>query len=268
MAEESVLATPELKTANHAHLKAGAPIVVSHDAVTGRCVVMCNTMPEITDTTFVCAQCGFKTTCIGTIGYHSQAGRCYYAHKQAVINKYNKSKNPDATSPVVPPFYTQVVTERLPTFPVTIKNFKTTPVGETKLFDEAFPDGKPVFEWYKNSVEGKKLDNPEPLFTLFEKYYFLFPAVGSGRNLKTNLAKTKSALAESKSAHEETKAELAALKAAQMKPSAVVEKPAKPAVKVPVVKAKKSKKAKNNPPKKVAVQKRTSTRARTPTKKM
>ena len=243
MAKESVPATPKLDTDNHAQLKAGAPIVVSHDEETGCNVVMCNTMP-VTDTTFVCAQCGSTFACIGLMGYHSSSGRCYFAHKQAVMNKYNKSKNPDATSPVVPPFYTQVVTERLPTFPVTIKNFKTTPVGETKLFDEAFPDGKPVFEWYKNSVEGKKLDNPEPLFTLFEKYYFLFPAVGSGRNLKTNLAQTKSALAESKSAHEETKAELAALKAAQTKPSADVEKPA---VKKVTTKAKESKKRNSDP---------------------
>ena len=51
MAEESVLATPEIDTDNHAQLKAGAPIVISHDEVTGRYVVMCNTMPGLVDTT-------------------------------------------------------------------------------------------------------------------------------------------------------------------------------------------------------------------------
>jgi len=212
MAEESVLATPKLDTDQHAKLKAGVPIVISHDAVTGRYVAMCNTMPG-TDTTFVCAQCGVTCDSIGALGYHSQGGRCYFAYKLAVMIKYSKSKDPDVTAPVIPPFFTKVVSERLPTFPVSIKNFKTIPTGEKELFDKAFPHGKPVFKWfnkkYKKSINDENLTNPEPLFTRFEKYYFLFPAVGSGHNLKPKIAKLQSALAasEAKNAANEAKLE-------------------------------------------------------------
>ena len=105
------------------------------------------------------------------------------------------------------------MSERLPTFPVSIKNFKTIPEGETELFDKAFPGGKPVFAWFNESVNGKTLKNPAPLLTCFEKYYSFFPAVGSGRNLKSNFAKVKSALAASEAKNAASDAKYAALQA-------------------------------------------------------
>ena len=141
------------------------------------------------------------------------------------------------------------MSQRLPTFPVnpkSIKNFKTIPKDEKELFHEAFPKGKPIFKWFSNSdsVEGKKVDNPEPLFTRYERYYFIYPAVGSGQNLKTNNAELKSALAASKAENAAKDAKIAALEAAQMNPSAVVEKPA---VKKVTTKAKESKKRNSDP---------------------